>query len=240
MADEKPERTTWWDWCTRVIAIIAFVMSLFNFVHERQNTKLANARAASELNDKAWDALGGEAGSQDIAHGSAANNAAARQQALNFVNQGLLLAPKDPDLLGTKGVILAEQGDIAAAKRYYKESLAIGPRDATAHTGLGALLQDEGKTDEAIALYKQAIAAAPEQLWNVYFNLGGAYVEKGEYGSAAGAFRKAIEQKRDFTEAYTELALVLEKQGKHAEARVEQAKADKLKGVQTADVSPPK
>jgi tetratricopeptide (TPR) repeat protein len=68
---------------------------------------------------------------------------------------------------------------------------------------------DAGQFDEAEAAYKDVLAknpARPEVVWN---QLGLLYTKKKDVAAAEGAFRKAIEAKADFADAYTGLAATL-------------------------------
>jgi tetratricopeptide (TPR) repeat protein len=76
----------------------------------------------------------------------------------------------------------------------------------------GLLARQEGRNDLAVELIGRAIRISPAAL--MYFNLGNAYRAQGKFDEAAESFRKAIGLKPDYAQAYNNLGLVLQLQGK--------------------------
>ena len=84
---------------------------------------------------------------------------------------------------------------------------------------------EAGQFDEAEAAYKDVLAknpARPEVVWN---QLGSLYTKKKDAAAAEDAFRKAIEAKPDYAEAYTGLASTLISAGQGPKAIEALAKA---------------
>jgi Flp pilus assembly protein TadD len=73
---------------------------------------------------------------------------------------------------------------------------------------------EAGQFDEAEAAYKEVLAKNPGKPEVVWTNLGIMYAKKKDQAAAEEAFRKAIEIKPDFAEAYSNLASVLISSGK--------------------------
>jgi tetratricopeptide (TPR) repeat protein len=94
----------------------------------------------------------------------------------------------------------------------------------------GEALLKEGKHDEAIAKFNEAIAVLPTCHVCYYF-IGAAQAQKQQFGEAEASFKKAIEIKADFAEAYNGLASLYNSQKKFDEAAAASAKAAELSGA---------
>jgi Flp pilus assembly protein TadD len=94
----------------------------------------------------------------------------------------------------------------------------------------GEALIKEGKHDEAIAKFNEAIAVLPA-CHVCYDYIGGANAQKQQHAAAEAAYKKAIELKPDFVEAYNALAGVYNVQKKYDEALATSAKAAELAGA---------
>lgn len=87
-----------------------------------------------------------------------------------------------------------------------------------------------GKSDEAIAKFNEAIAVLPT-CHGCYYYIGAAHAQKQQFGEAEAAYKKAIEIKADFAEAYNGLAGVYNSQKRFDEAAAATAKAAELAGA---------
>lgn len=228
MNKHRSQKRKVWDWFTRITAVVAFVLAVVNFYIDRTRERSDRALVVRQFYDRAWDALGGVEGTVTLDEGATKGNTGARQRAMNLVNQGLAIAPNDPELLATKGLIFAEYGNTREAEAFYRRALALKPKDVVAHNGLAFILQDRGNYEAAIALYRQALDLRPDEPWAVYLNLGTAFQEIRRFGEAEAAFRSAITLRNDYAEAYARLADVLAAQNKNAEARLMRARASAL------------
>ena len=81
----------------------------------------------------------------------------------------------------------------------------------------GATLLQEGKLDEAEAAFKALAAKAPS-IPEVHFNLGLIASRKKDYPTAESSFKRAIELRPAFGEAYSQLADVYTKMGQPEKA----------------------
>jgi tetratricopeptide (TPR) repeat protein len=59
------------------------------------------------------------------------------------------------------GIILSEQGDIAAAIAHYEQAMTIEPRNAESYTNLGNAYMMQGRVSEALPQYEKTLALAP-------------------------------------------------------------------------------
>jgi serine/threonine protein kinase/tetratricopeptide (TPR) repeat protein len=114
---------------------------------------------------------------------------------------------------------------------------------ARSHNNLGSLLKDTGRLPEAESAYGTALAiqkqlaadfpTSPEfrqDLAASHYNLGLALAKQDKLSEAAAAqFREAIRLRPDFPQAHALLGLVLEGQGKHAEAEAQLREALRLR-----------
>jgi tetratricopeptide (TPR) repeat protein len=84
-----------------------------------------------------------------------------------------------------------------------------------------------GDNDGAIAKFNEAIAIMPT-CYDCYYNVGYAYAQKKEYEKAEEAFKKSIEMKADYVEAYNGLATIYNAQKKFDDAQAASQKAAAL------------
>ena len=94
----------------------------------------------------------------------------------------------------------------------------------------GEALIKEGKHDEAIAKFNEAIGMLPA-CHVCYYYIGFANAQKQDHAAAEAAYKKAIELKADFIEAYNALAGVYNAQKKYDEALATSTKAAELAGA---------
>jgi len=94
----------------------------------------------------------------------------------------------------------------------------------------GETLLKEGKHDEAIAKFNEAIAVLPA-CHVCYYYIGAAHAQKQQWAESEAAYKKAIEVKPDFVEAYNGLAGIYNSQKKYDEALAMSAKAAEVAGA---------
>jgi tetratricopeptide (TPR) repeat protein len=117
------------------------------------------------------------------------------------------------------GTAAEEQGDDAAAERFYLRALAADPRLAAACTNLGNICYRRGQREEARARYEQALELDPDQP-EARYNLANVLDELGERELALAEYRRALLRTPDFSDAHFNLAVALERGGRRVEARV--------------------
>jgi tetratricopeptide (TPR) repeat protein len=101
----------------------------------------------------------------------------------------------------------------------------------------GVTASKAGNHDEAIAKFTQAAdmlaetnkeGVKVERCYDCWYNIGFAYAQKKDYGKAEESFKKAIEIKPDYIDAYNGLATVYNSQKKFDEAQQASQKAVEL------------
>jgi Tfp pilus assembly protein PilF len=112
------------------------------------------------------------------------------------------------------------------AEKYARKAVSADAEFRPARHTLGVILIHEKKFDEAIAvlrpLAEDILYKTPELAW---YDLGGAYIEKGEADQAVEALQKAIALKPTFCWANFRLGLALEKKGLWEKAEDELSRA---------------
>lgn len=87
-----------------------------------------------------------------------------------------------------------------------------------------------GKHDEAIARFNEALLVVPT-CHACYYYIGASQAQKQQYAEAEAAYKKAIEIKPDFAEAYSGLAGVYNSQKRFDDAAAANAKAAEVGGA---------
>jgi len=141
------------------------------------------------------------------------------------------------DKLTATETVRVSQGRPANAKLVLGAgaAAAAGGAEAAAVAALRKLLDEAiaasnaGKHDEAIAGFTKAIEGNPT-CFACYYNIGYNYAQKKDYASAETNYKKAIEMKADYVDAYAGLASIYNAQRKFDEAATASAKAMELSG----------
>jgi len=129
-------------------------------------------------------------------------------------------------------------GDLAEAKRLYRESLEMCPT-AEGHTFLGWTYSFEGRWEDAIAECLRAIEVDPT-FGNPYNDIGAYLIELGREDEAIEWFKKAFEAPRyeSYCFPHFNLGRVYEKKGMFekalAEYRAAQKENSQHRGAQSA------
>jgi choline-sulfatase len=132
------------------------------------------------------------------------------------------------------GLVYEDRGDLPRAMAEYEAELAGNPKGYRAAFNLAKLLQRAGRTDDAVRRFRQSVAVAPE------FGTGHLYLAKSlldlnQLEAAAEAARKGLQSNPEPRLAplgHYVLADVYNRQGQHARADAEVAKARRLEGAQ--------
>jgi tetratricopeptide (TPR) repeat protein len=119
------------------------------------------------------------------------------------------------------GAVLLNVGRFPDAQVEFLKAVELDPTYADAYHNLGSTYAEQGKWEEAIAAYKKALAqtiyASPE---NTYNNLGYAYWALDRRKEAEDAFRAALQLEPKLVPSHFWLGVLLEKEGRKAEAKV--------------------
>jgi TolB-like protein/Tfp pilus assembly protein PilF len=116
-------------------------------------------------------------------------NAAAAEASFR---RALALVPLSPDALIGLGESLEAGGKAAEAERSYQRAIIAQSQYAAAHLAYGNFLFSRGRAAEAISVYERATLLTPDNP-NAFSNLGGAYLQMGDFDKAAAAFDRSLE-----------------------------------------------
>jgi len=100
-----------------------------------------------------------------------------------------------------------------------KRCIELAPNAADAHANFGDILRTAGKPDVAITHYKQAIRLNPFPPYWYFTQLGGAYIQKGQYEEALLAAKKSLQVAPDNYWSYFVLAISYSFLDREEEAR---------------------
>ncbi|MEP7305355.1 MAG: tetratricopeptide repeat protein [Acidobacteriota bacterium] len=140
-------------------------------------------------------------------------------------------ATKDK-LTATQSVRIS-QGRPANAKLVLGAAAPGAPGEAAAATALRKVLDEAvaatnaGKFDDAIAGFTKAAELQPT-CFACFYNIGYAHAQKKDYDNAESNYKKAIELKADYADAYAGLASLYNAQRKFDLAAAASAKASEL------------
>lgn len=113
---------------------------------------------------------------------------------------------------GTSGPTKEEVAKMTAIKKLFDEGVAASRA---------------GDNDTALAKFGEATGIMPT-CYDCFYNIGYAHAQKKDYAKAEEAFKKAIELKADYVEAYNGLATIYNAQKKFDEAQAASQKAASL------------
>jgi tetratricopeptide (TPR) repeat protein len=149
-------------------------------------------------------------------------------EAVEMYRSALELDPESATAHYNLAVNLAREGEFGEAEPHFRATAEIAP-STQAWTGLGLVLWQLNRGDEAVASLEKAIAADPGNA-AAYDQLGTIQIQRGQLAEAAQTYR-ALVVHRPSAAAHRELAQVLTRQGKTAEARDQMAMAAALEGA---------
>jgi len=113
---------------------------------------------------------------------------------------------------GTSGPTKEDAAKVAAIKKLFDEGVAASR---------------SGDNDTALAKFTEAANVMPT-CYDCYYNIGFAHAQKKDYDKAEEAFKKSIELKADYPEAYNGLAQIYNAQKRFDEAQAASQKAAAL------------
>jgi tetratricopeptide (TPR) repeat protein len=118
------------------------------------------------------------------------------------------------------GDALLAEGKPTEAYAQFQMAAAIMPTDPWSHTSMGAYLQEQGRLQEAMVQYRMTIGLSRDQamLALAYANLGSVFRDLGYENQARESYDHAIELNPGQFNAYFGRGVLLERQGRLAEA----------------------
>jgi protein O-mannosyl-transferase len=144
-------------------------------------------------------------------------------RALRALAQVRLADPKDPQVDGEEGLILAQAGRWTEAEAALRRAEAISPNDANVLNALGLIAwQNEGHFDEAAAYFSRALGVhteADDFNASLHSNLGAVYGQQGRFADAIVQFQIAVRISPRDPEFLTNLATAFQAVGRNDDAR---------------------
>jgi tetratricopeptide (TPR) repeat protein len=139
------------------------------------------------------------------------------QGALDEITKTLALDPSNPKTLLWLAQIYANMNRWADAEQTFHRVLKERPNSWVTYNELGAALHEEGKYQEAIQAFGAASVAAPGSSM-AFSNLGGEYLQIGDFAKATENLKKSLVLQPDFGDAAANTSLALRYQSKYEEA----------------------
>lgn len=129
------------------------------------------------------------------------------------------LAGIDPSAKNKKNfaAAAARSGDVKSAMPIWMEMLRLMPSDIETRLLVADAQYEMGNTKEAMTQYKSALATKASSSMALD-GVGRCHLRDANYAAAEAAFRSAISADAKFVPAYNNLAVVLEKMNKRAQA----------------------
>jgi tetratricopeptide (TPR) repeat protein len=138
------------------------------------------------------------------------------EEAMVAFQKTLALDPLNTDTLLAQAQLYIRLNRWADAERNYQRVIRQRPNFWVTYNDLGYALDQQGKYQQAIEAFHTATAAAPGSAM-AFANLGGEYLETGDFAEATDSLRKSLAlQPNDLAAATTSLALRY--QGRYDEA----------------------
>jgi tetratricopeptide (TPR) repeat protein len=126
------------------------------------------------------------------------------KRAAALLEEAHVKAPKNDEILGKLGFVLAKNGDLQAAIEVYKKALLIDGNDDMVHNAIASLYRRTSEFDKAKEHYEKALQI-DDDYEVTYYNYANLLVQLGETEHAKELYEKALEVRDDFVEAREEL-----------------------------------
>jgi tetratricopeptide (TPR) repeat protein len=130
------------------------------------------------------------------------------KDALQALEQAVLLLPDDAESQSNLGTALRARGQIDAAVACFRRAIELQPDFADALNNLGSALKDLGQFEQAVGCYRRALALSPD-FAVAQCNLGDVLLAQGQFDAAEAACRQALRMNPQLAEAHNNLARVL-------------------------------
>ncbi len=144
-------------------------------------------------------------------------------RALRALAEVRIADPKDPQVDGEEGLILAQAGRWTEAEAALRRAVAISPNDANVLNALGLMAwQHEGHLDEAASYFSKALGfhTEPDDFnASLHSNLGAVYGQQGRFSDAIAQFQIAVRISPRDPEFLTNLATAFQAVGRNDDAR---------------------
>jgi tetratricopeptide (TPR) repeat protein len=133
-----------------------------------------------------------------------------------YCRQAIKLDPYLADAHAQLGCILSETGRLEEAKAECVKAMKLDPKLALAHFNMAGVYVKQENFERAAEEYRKAIAINGDfSTWN---NLGNSLLRLGKFQEAEKSYLESIKLSPDRSDAYYNMAISLEQQGRRAEA----------------------
>ncbi|MGF1491025.1 MAG: tetratricopeptide repeat protein [Microcoleaceae cyanobacterium] len=139
-------------------------------------------------------------------------------QAFTICQQILRAVPEFAPAYQLLGNIYEARQQWTETMHAYVRAMELQPTWAEPYLYLARLYRNVGWLDEAITFYQKALKLHPQPPQELYYALGEALSQKGEYTQAIHFYRQAIALNPQYVRAYLGWAVVLNQQGQNDEA----------------------
>ena len=127
------------------------------------------------------------------------------------------MKPGFAETLAAKGFYYREKGDIEKAIGLFEKALTIDPANWGAHNFYGVTLFRLGRYEEAMRHFQAAIKVNPLNAQSLT-NAGALELSRGNVDAARKYFEEAIDSTPRYARAHFDLALILTREGRYADA----------------------
>lgn len=103
--------------------------------------------------------------------------------AINALNEAILLLPTRAEYYASRGLIYQEDGVTEKAQADFEKALKLNSNELLAHYGLGMIAYKDNKWDEALTHFHNAYRLDPNRPETLYY-LGLLYHRKGNHPAA--------------------------------------------------------
>jgi len=114
------------------------------------------------------------------------------EEALEWSNKVLGLAPNHPMALNVKGGVLHERSQLEPAVECYRAAIRAAPDHEAAHNNLGTALTELGQHEEAAASFLKALSIRPG-FPDALFNLAALYQTLGDFDAAIRSYSSLVD-----------------------------------------------
>lgn len=137
--------------------------------------------------------------------------------AATLYEKALEVAPRDPAVWRSLGLVQNGAGEFAAAVEAFARSLALDPNQALVHVNRGIALAASGDPAGAASAYEAALRVDPYEPL-AHHNLGNLRLRSGDAAGAGRAYRQALALNPGMSRAHMNLAVVLARGARWSEA----------------------
>ncbi|MFO0838171.1 MAG: tetratricopeptide repeat protein [Phycisphaerae bacterium] len=140
------------------------------------------------------------------------------QDALNLLEKLIDEFPRSSRLLGTRGVVLSNVGDLDQARASLEEAVAADEQDGAAIANLALICERQREFDRALQLYEKAIDAGADIDW-VLLRKSAVHSETGDLESARSALHRYLSLAPEDAAQWISLAILYSDQERFDQAR---------------------